>query len=183
MQICVYLSASLEAPRPYFETARAVGRRIGTGGHGLVYGGGNIGTMEEVARGAKETGASVVSVIPSFFHEDGLTFEESDELIVTRDMQERRRIMIERSDAAIALPGGFGTLEELAEFLTAHQLGFHEKPLVIVDLDGFWSGYLTQIERMREERMIHDVHKDLIRVVEDGVAAVELLERLDGAEA
>lgn len=91
--------------------------------------------------------------------------------------------MIERSDAAIALPGGFGTLEELAEFLTAHQLGFHEKPLVIVDLDGFWSGYLTQIERMREERMIHDVHKDLIRVVEDGVAAVELLERLDGAEA
>ncbi|MGA1204014.1 MAG: TIGR00730 family Rossman fold protein, partial [Planctomycetota bacterium] len=58
MQICVYLSASLEAPRPYFETARAVGRRIGTGGHGLVYGGGNIGTMEEVARGAKETGAS-----------------------------------------------------------------------------------------------------------------------------
>ncbi len=179
MRILVYLSASIDAPRRFFETARAVGHRIGAGGHSLVYGGGNVGTMNEVAEGAKEGGASITSVIPRFFHDENLTFLESDELILTEDLQERRRIMIERSDAAIALPGGFGTLEEVAEFLTLRQLGFHHKPLVLVDLDGFWEGYLMLMERMRHEKMIHEDHRDLILVAPEGVAAVELLESLD----
>ena len=182
MQICVYLSASIDAPRPFFDEARAVGRRIGRGGHGLVYGGGNVGTMNEVALGAKEAGANVVSVIPTFFHQDDLTFSDSDEVILTEDLQERRRIMIERSDAAIALPGGFGTMEEVAEFLTARQLGFHHKPLVLVDIDGFWSGYRAQIDRMRSERMIHEDHRDLILVAESGEEAVGMIERALGAE-
>ena len=182
MKICVYLSASVDAPRPFFEHARALGRRLGEGGHSLVYGGGNIGTMQEVAAGAKEKGAEVVSVIPRFFHNEELTFEESDELILTEDLQERRRIMMERADAAIALPGGFGTLEEVAEFLTARQLGFHHKPLVLVDLDGFWSGYLDLIDRMRTEKMIHEDHRDLILVSPDGTGAIEQLEAWRGRE-
>lgn len=176
MRICVYLSASVDAPVRFHDTARELGRRIGDRGHDLVYGGGNVGTMGALAKGAKEAGAQVLSVIPRFFHEDDLTFAASDEIVLTDDLQERRRIMIERSDAAIALPGGFGTMEELAEFLTLRQLGFHHKPLVLVDLDGFWEGYLALIDRMRTERMIHEDHRDLILVAPGGIEAVDALE-------
>ena len=178
MRICVYLSASVDAPKTFHENARQLGRRIGDGGHDLVYGGGNVGTMGALAEGAHDTGARILSVIPRFFHEDDLTFAASHEIVLTEDLQERRRIMIDRSDAAIACPGGFGTLEELAEFLTLRQLGFHHKPLVLVDMYGFWEGYLELIERMRKERMIHEDHRDLILVAPDGVTAVEQLEAL-----
>ena len=178
MRICVYLSASVDAPGAFHENARQLGLRIGSGGHDLVYGGGNIGTMGALAEGAHEAGARIVSVIPRFFHEEDLTFAASDEIILTEDLQERRRIMIDRADAAVACPGGFGTMEELAEFLTLRQLGFHHKPLVLVELHGFWEGYLALIDRMRRERMIHEDHRDLILVAGGGVEAVEQLERL-----
>lgn len=176
MRICVYLSASAEAARHFHDEARQLGRRIGDGGHSLVYGGGAVGTMGALAEGAAETGARITSVIPRFFHDLDLTFARSDEIVLTEDLQERRRIMIERADAAIALPGGFGTMEEIAEFLTLRQLGFHHKPLVLVDLFGFWEGYLAQIERMRHERMIHEDHRDLILVAPDAARAVDRLE-------
>lgn len=178
MKICVYLSASCDAPRAYFESARALGRRIGSGGHALIYGGGNIGTLGELAEGAKESGAHITSVIPRFFHEDNLTYTASDQLVLTDDLQERRRIMIEQSDAAIALPGGFGTLEELAEFLTLRQLGFHRKPLALVDSDQFWSGFLSLLQRMHTEKMIQDADRDLVLVETSPNAAVERLENV-----
>ncbi len=180
MRICVYLSASRDAPAHFHETARQLGMRIGSGGHSLVYGGGSTGTMGALAEGAHETGASITSVIPRFFHEDNLTFAASDEVVLTEDLQERRRIMIDRSDCAVAMPGGFGTMEELAEFLTLRQLGFHHKPLVLVDLLGFWEGYLAQIERMRKERMIHEDHRDLILVAHEAAEAIDRLEKAVG---
>jgi hypothetical protein len=176
VRICVYLSASPEAARHFHEEARQLGRRLGAGGHSLVYGGGAIGTMGALAEGAAETGTRITSVIPRFFHDLELTFVRSDEIVLTEDLQERRRTMIERSDAAIALPGGFGTLEEIAEFLTLRQLGFHHKPLVLVDLHGYWEGYLAQTERMRREKMIHEDHRDLILIAPDAASAVDRLE-------
>jgi len=134
--------------------------------------------MGELAEGATESGAHITSVIPRFFHEDDLTYTASDQLVLTDDMQERRRIMIEKSDAAIALPGGFGTLEELAEFLTLRQLGFHRKPLVLVDSDQFWTGFLSLIQRMHTEKMIQDADRDLVLVETTPDAAVERLEKI-----
>jgi uncharacterized protein (TIGR00730 family) len=177
VRICVYLSASDHAPRHFHEEARQLGRRLGVGGHSLVYGGGAIGTMGALAEGAAEARVRITSVIPRFLDDLDLTFAQSDEIVLTEDLQERRRIMIERSDAAIALPGGFGTLEEVAEFLTLRQLGLHHKPLVLVDLFGFWSGYLALIERMRKERMIHEDHRDLLLVAPDAASALGELER------
>lgn len=175
MRVTVYCASSDDAPEKYRQDASALGAAIADGGHELVYGGGNIGSMRAIAESAEAGGASVVSVIPRFFDERGLTFANSTEIHLTDDMQQRRRIMWEKCDGAIALPGGFGTLEEVAEFLTLNQLGILEKPLVLADLDGFWRPLLDLYDRMTEEKMLHSSIRDRVLVAPDAVAAIELL--------
>ena len=114
--------------------------------------------MGAVARGTMATGGPVTGIIPRFLM--GMEASEGelqslDELIATKDMHERKHTMFERSDAFVALPGGIGTLEELIEVMTWAQLGQHEKPIVIADLDGFWAPLLTLLDHMREEGFIH----------------------------
>ena len=106
---------------------------------GLVYGGGSLGLMGEVARATLEHGGRVTGIIPGFLVEKEAMMRDVNEVIVTEDMHERKRLMFERSDAFVALPGGVGTLEELVEQLTWVQLGRHTKPVIVANIDGFWT--------------------------------------------
>jgi uncharacterized protein (TIGR00730 family) len=123
-------------------------------GIGLVYGGGNLGLMGEIARTVLAEGGLVTGVIPHFLTSRERMLREVQELIVTEDMHQRKRTMFERSDAFVALPGGVGTLEELVEQLTWSQLGQHSKPIVLADIGGFWQPLLALFDHMRKEAFI-----------------------------
>jgi hypothetical protein len=138
----------------YAEAARMLGRALADSGVGLVYGGGSLGLMGEVARATLDHGGRVIGIIPGFLSEREQMLQEADELIVTADMHERKRLMFERSDAFVALPGGIGTLEELVEQLTWAQLGRHTKPIVVANIDGFWDPFLALLAHMRTDAFI-----------------------------
>ena len=146
------------------------GRLIATAGVGLVYGGASCGLMGAAAHAALAAGGHVTGVIPDFFDEYEVAEKRISELIIVKDMHERKRIMFERSDAFVAFPGGIGTLEELAEQLTWIQLGQHRKPLIIADIDGFWGPLLALIAHMRESAFIrhsHEISYQVAQTVED----------------
>ena len=121
----------------------------------LIYGGGNIGLMGAVARSVHAHGGKVVGVIPQFMRKNEIAYEAADELIVTKDMRERKAIMESRADAFVALPGGFGTLEEILEILTLKQLSIHRKPVVLLNTEGFYQHLLQLFERPLR-RAIHE---------------------------
>ncbi|MDR1010767.1 MAG: TIGR00730 family Rossman fold protein [Opitutaceae bacterium] len=149
--LCVYCASSTKLDPKYYAAAGQIGRGMAEGGWGLVYGGGNAGLMGAVARAVKAGGGRVTGVIPDFMIERELAWREADELVVVKTMRERKRIMAGRADAFLALPGGIGTLEELAETLTERYLNLSQKPVVIFNQDGFYDDLLRFFERMVRE--------------------------------
>ena len=131
--ICVFCASSSAVAEVYVDVARRLGRRLAERGDRLVYGGGNIGLMGTLATACHERGGYIVGVIPESLKDKELAYEAADELIVTQDMRGRKTIMEKNADAFIALPGGFGTLEELLEIITLRQLHYHDKPVVILN--------------------------------------------------
>jgi uncharacterized protein (TIGR00730 family) len=152
--ICVYCGTGEGATPAYLAAATELGRRIAADGLSLVYGGGSIGLMGAVARATLDNGGHVTGVIPRFLEEREVMMQTVSDLVVTDDMHERKRIMFDRADAFVALPGGIGTLEELVEVLTWGQLGRHRKPVALADINGFWRPLVTLLEHMREEAFI-----------------------------
>ena len=152
--VCVYCGSGVGNNPAYQEAARTLGRSLAENGVGLIYGGGGVGLMGEVARAALDAGGRVTGIIPDFLSEREHMLSDADELIVVKDMHERKRLMFERSDAFAALPGGVGTLEELVEQLTWSQLGRHRKPIIVVNIEGFWAPFLHLLTHMREDGFI-----------------------------
>lgn len=135
---CVFSSSSDAVDREFFAAALEVGMEIGMRGGTLVYGGATVGLMGAVARSAQKHGGHVVGVLPEYLQARGLAFVDCEELIITRDLRERKATMEQRSDAFLALPGGYGTLEEMLEIVTLKQLAQHTKPVVFLDINGFY---------------------------------------------
>jgi uncharacterized protein (TIGR00730 family) len=152
----VFCGASTGHDPIYMEAARTVGRTLAERGIGVVYGGGHVGLMGAVADAAMEAGGRVVGVIPTFMTHKELAHERITELVMVRDMHERKRVMHERSQAVIALPGGFGTMDELFELLTWRQLGLHAKPMGLLNVNGYYDGLLAQMHHMEKEGFLHD---------------------------
>ena len=152
--ICVYCGSGPGQHPVYAEAARALGRSLADHNIRLVYGGGGLGLMGEVARATLEAGGDVTGIIPSFLVEREHMLREVTDLVVTADMHERKKQMFERSDAFVALPGGIGTLEELVEQLTWAQLGQHSKPIVVANINGFWTPFLSLLDHMRTQAFI-----------------------------
>ena len=152
--ICVYCGSGVGGKPVYAEAARMLGRSLAEAGIGLVYGGGSLGLMGEVARATLDAGARATGIIPAFLSEREQMLRDVDELIVTEDMHQRKMLMFQKSDAFVALPGGIGTLEELVEQLTWSQLGQHHKPIIVANIDGFWSPFLRLLEHMRTDAFI-----------------------------
>lgn len=144
--ICVFASSSKTLSDIYRQAATQLGELIAKEGLGIVFGAGTDGLMGELARGAHSCGGYVIGVIPDSLNFPGIVYEECDELYDTRTMRQRKAIMEEKSYAFIALPGGFGTLEEILEIITLKQLGYHQKPIVLLNTNGFYSSLISQFE-------------------------------------
>jgi uncharacterized protein (TIGR00730 family) len=173
--ICVYCGSGKGRNKAYEKAAVALGHSMAAAGIGLVYGGGGLGLMGEVARAVLAGGGRVTGIIPKFLSAKERMLTEVDELIQTEDMHERKRLMFERSDAFVALPGGIGTLEEVVEQLTWSQLGRHTKPIVLANIDGFWEPLLRLLSHMRAEAFIRqemDVRVIVVDAAEKIVPAI-----------
>ena len=156
MNICVFCSSSTTIDRRHVELARSVGERLAADGHGLVSGGGRVSMMGAVATAARDGGAHTVGVIPAHLVPFEVADVEADELLVVETMRERKRIMDERSDAFLVLPGGIGTLEEFFEAWTSRTLDMHAKPVVVLDPDGFYHPLWTFLESLRDAGFVRD---------------------------
>ena len=155
--------------------ARAVGRELAGRGLALVYGGGRVGLMGELATAATAAGGAVVGVIPEALAAKEIAYAEATELVVVRTMHERKALMADRADAFVALPGGFGTLDELFEILTWAQLGIHRKPVGLLDVGGFFAPLLGWLDGVVAVGLLKPKHRDLLLVSD---AVPDLLDRL-----
>ena len=170
--ICVYCGSGLGKNPVYTAAARILGKTLAEQGIGLVYGGGGLGLMGEIARTTLDHGGRVTGIIPRFLTRKEHMLREVDELIVTDGMHERKRLMFERSDAFVALPGGVGTLEELVEQLTWVQLGRHSKPVIIANIEGFWDTFLNLLTYMKADGFIRPGVDVRFTVVDDAAKIV-----------
>ena len=152
--VCVYCGSGPGKNPAYVEAARAFGGMLAKSRIGLVYGGGSLGLMGETARTVLNHGGHVTGIIPGFLSEREHMLIEAQELIVVDDMHQRKQLMFAKSGAFVALPGGLGTLEEFVEQLTWTQLGRHTKPIVLVNIEGFWNPLLALFDRMSGEAFI-----------------------------
>jgi uncharacterized protein (TIGR00730 family) len=147
--VCVYCGSSPGTEPAFLDAAQKLGKILADNSVRLVYGGGSVGLMGALAEAVIEHGGEVTGIIPEFLTKRERPRKLAQELIVTRDMHERKQTMFDRADAFIALPGGIGTLEELVEQLTWAQLGRHKKPILVANISNYWNPLLTLVEHMR----------------------------------
>ncbi len=152
--VCVYCGSGSGSNPRFVEAAIALGKVFAENNIRLVYGGGSVGLMGAVAKSTLDHGGSVTGIIPDFLRARENSLTRIQEMIVTPDMHERKRLMFERSDAFVALPGGVGTLEELVEQMTWQQLGRHSKPVLLANIDDFWEPLLALLTHMRANQFI-----------------------------
>lgn len=176
LSICVYSASSNHIGEPYFEAARNLGRLMGQRGHTLIFGGGNIGLMNAMALEVQRAGGRAVGVIPIALREKKWCLETADEIITTDGLRDRKAVMEERADAFVAMPGGFGTLEELLEIITLKQLRYHAKAIVVLDVGGYYDPLLAQFERMFGEGFARRKFAELYHVTTDPADALDHIE-------
>lgn len=152
--ICVYCGSGPGTDPQFMQAATDLGKILAERRIGLVYGGGSIGLMGAIATSVLDHGGRVTGIIPDFLTAREQALKRVHELIVTKDMHERKQLMFERSDAFVALPGGIGTLEELVEQMTWTQLGRHTKPILVANIAGFWDPMLALVSHMRQTAFI-----------------------------
>lgn len=178
--LCVYCGSGPGRNPAYIAAARTLGEILGKNGIGLVYGGGSLGLMGEVARSTLAAGGYVTGIIPEFLVNKERMLTDVNELIVTANMHERKMTMFERSDGFVALPGGIGTLEELVEICTWAQLDQHAKPIILCNTDNYWAPLVTLIDHMRAEKFIREGIELRLDVVESAEEVLPVF--LDRAE-
>lgn len=172
-RICVFCGSSPGANPAYAEEAAALGKLLAERGIGLVYGGASVGIMGVVADAALSAGGEVIGVIPKHLMNVEIGHSGLTELHVTEDMHERKAKMAELSDAFLGLPGGVGTLEELAEVWTWAQLGLHGKPIGLLDVAGFFRSLREFVDHMVTEKFLRPQHRDIVFVDSDPVALLD----------
>lgn len=176
---CVFSSSSDAVAQDMFAAARQLGLEIGRRRATLVYGGARVGLMGAVARATQEHGGRVVGVIPEYMHLRGVSWAEADELIFTRDLRERKSIMEQRADAFLALPGGYGTLEEMLEIVTLKQLQQHMKPIVFLDIDNFYQPLRVLFEHMIQKQCAKETSRLAYHFAPDVSSAFRYLDHYE----
>ncbi|TLP48896.1 MULTISPECIES: TIGR00730 family Rossman fold protein [Cohaesibacter] len=155
-KICVYCGSGRGNDPAYAQAAETLGQSMAKAGIELVYGGGSVGLMGITAKSVLDHGGRVTGIIPGFLQQREAMLDDVQELIITEDMHERKRMMFNHAQAFVALPGGIGTLEELVEMLTWAQLGRHKKPVLLANINGFWDPLTVLLNHMRNEEFIRD---------------------------
>ena len=178
-RVCVFCGASSGRTPAYAEAARAFGAAAAARGLGLVYGGGRVGLMGAVADGALAAGGEVVGVIPQALVERELAHSGLSELHVVGSLHERKALMAELSDAFVALPGGFGTLDELMEQLTWSQLGLHAKPVALLDVEGYWKPLIALARHATDEGFVRQADLGAIAVGDEPELILDRLAALE----
>ena len=180
LSLCVFCGSSHGLLPHYAETAKRLGRLIGTNGHSLVFGGGNVGLMGEIARAAHAAGAPILGVLPAFLRHVERPLNGQEELIVVPDMQQRKAIMLERADAFIALPGGLGTFDEIFEVLSTAQLQVHRKPIVLIDSEGYFAPLQALLATVVRQGFAIRSIENFYRVVKTPEAALQCISSWPG---
>jgi hypothetical protein len=176
--ICVFCGSKPGADPRYAEAAHALGQGLAERGIALVYGGGRVGLMGAVADACKDAGGRVIGVIPDFLEHREIGHRAIDELIVVDSMHARKRLMVDRSDAFVVLPGGFGTLDETFEVLTWAQLALHAKPILFLNAGGYWDPLAALIHHMMTQGLVEHRLKNLYQFVETVPELLELLSKV-----
>lgn len=174
-RVCVYCASSDTIDPRYLALAAEMGAALAAAGHSLVTGGGRVGMMGAVARAARAGGARTVGVIPEHLMPLEVGDTDSDELIVTATMRERKRVMEDGSDAFVALPGGIGTLEELFEMWTSASLGMHDKPVIVLDPAEFYGPLWAYLQDLRERAFVRQAALDVLHRVGSVAEVLALL--------
>lgn len=175
--VTVYCSSSRHVPAVYFEAATALGTAIARVKWDLVYGGNAIGCMGALADAARAAGGRVIGITPELLVREGIADNACSELVVTQTMRERKALLEERGDAFIALPGGLGTFEEVFEILVARLLGYHQKPIVLLNVADYYAPLLAMIEHGIEQRFIKAAAREAYFVARSVPEAIEFLAR------
>ena len=173
--VCVYSASSTKIAPVYFAAAKELGRLLAIHGINLINGAGSLGLMAATSDAVLEAGGTVTGVIPRFMVEQGWQHEGLTHLVKTETMHERKQLMAEMSDGVIALPGGCGTMEELLEIITWKQLGLYFKPIVILNINGFFTPLLEMLQRAIDENFMRKEHGSIWQVAQNAEEAVELL--------
>ena len=181
--VCVFCGSSPGAKPVYAETARQFGRFLGENGYRLVFGGGGVGLMGEVARAARAAGAPVIGVLPGFLRGLEPPLKSAEELIVTPDLQQRKARMLALADAFVILPGGLGTLDEYFEVITTTQLRVHAKPIVVVNVDGYFDALKALLDHVVEQGFARMEIASYHEFVATPAEAIHRLKHLLGARA
>ncbi|MFJ9032507.1 TIGR00730 family Rossman fold protein [Streptomyces sp. NPDC102274] len=179
MNICVFLSAA-DLPEHYTRPAREFAELIGKGGHTLVWGGSDSGLMKVVADGVQEAGGRLVGVSVDFLSE--VARPNADEMVIAKDLAERKALLLAKSDAVVIMVGGTGTLDEATEILELKKHALHTKPVVLLNTAGFYDGLKQQYRRMDEDGFLPLPLGDLVFFAEDGVSALACLEESAGVQ-
>ena len=175
MKIAVYCASSTKIHPDFFAAARAIGEGLAKRGIGLINGAGHMGLMGASSDACLAAGGEVTGIIPSFMVDQNWHHTELTDLIVTRDMHERKQTLANLSDGCIALPGGCGTLEELMEVITWKQLGLYLKPIVILNTRGYYDPLLQQLQRGIDEHFMGPRHAEIWRVAKTPEEAIDLV--------
>ena len=173
--VCVYSASSTKIAPAYFATAEELGRLLAIRGINLINGAGSIGLMAATSNATLAAGGTVTGVIPRFMVEQGWNHTGLTRLVETETMHERKQLMAEMSDGVIALPGGCGTMEELLEIITWKQLGLYLKPIVILNVNGFYNPLLEMLQQAIDENFMRREHGSIWQVATTAEEAIELL--------
>lgn len=176
MRICIYGASSAELEKIFYTEAGDCGRLIASRGHSLVFGGGKNGLMGAAATGAHACGGEIVGIAPRFFDEPGILFESCTEFIYTDTMRERKKLMEEKSDACLVLPGGIGTFEELFEMLTLKQLWQNERAIALLNTDGYFDCLDTLLRSACEKGFVPESCLELYRLCDTPAEALDYIE-------
>ena len=184
MFICVYGAASSLIDESYIEAGKELGRKMAKRGHGLVFGGGANGMMGAVAKGVTEENGDILGIIPKFFEEAGaeVSYGKCTEYIYTDTMGERKQLLEDKSDAFIIAPGGIGTFDEFFQTLTLKQLGRHNKPIVVFDINGFFDELANALYKMVQQKFITNDCVELCKVCTDIDEILDYIENYDQSE-
>ncbi len=182
MNICVFCSSSNAIDEVYFRDARLLGELIGRNSHALINGGANVGLMETVTIAAKTAGARTTGIIPEMMQGRNLISSHSHEVEITTDMAARKARMRELSDAFVALPGGFGTLEEIIEVITLKQLDYHRKPIVFINTGNFFENLFRQFDHAFDEHFSKPEYHRLYQICNTPEEAIAFLENYQPGE-
>lgn len=179
-KICLFCASRSDVDSRFHDAAAALGREIAEAGDVLYYGGGTIGLMGTVARAVHAHGGRVIGVIPSRLRDREVAYEAADEMIVTANMSDRKRILMDEADAFVILPGGFGTLDEFLDAVTTKQLGFHNKPIVLVNVDGFFDAQFDMFRAIVDKGFADPGQLALFEIRNDVASALAYIEEACG---